>query len=86
MNVLFLLSSLPFIFPLSPCSNMYKILGEDKVMVDKLAPQRLEQEYSLAPDAPQIAFRQLRQSWVDMGYTVPTEDELPRRGLLPPGI
>ncbi|WIA22778.1 hypothetical protein OEZ86_009732 [Tetradesmus obliquus] len=66
--------------------NMYKILGEDKVMVDKLAPQRLEQEYSLAPDAPQIAFRQLRQEWVDMGYTVPAEDELPRRGLLPRDI
>jgi len=28
-------------------SNMYKILGEDKVMVDKLAPERLEAEYSL---------------------------------------
>ncbi len=26
---------------------MYKILGEDKVMVDKLAPERLEAEYSL---------------------------------------
>jgi hypothetical protein len=65
---------------------MLKILGEDKVMVDKLSPQRLEQEYSLAPDAPQIAFRQLRQSWVDMGYTVPTEEEVPRRGLLPRDI
>ena len=32
---------------LPPCSNMYKILGEDKVMVDKLAPERLEAEYSL---------------------------------------
>jgi hypothetical protein len=26
---------------------MYKILGEDKVMVDKLAPERVEAEYSL---------------------------------------
>lgn len=26
---------------------MYKILGEDKVMVDRLAPERLEVEYSL---------------------------------------
>lgn len=26
---------------------MYKILGEDRVMVDKLAPERLEVEYSL---------------------------------------
>ncbi|KAF6265516.1 hypothetical protein COO60DRAFT_1623882 [Scenedesmus sp. NREL 46B-D3] len=77
---------LPFADCRSPRSNMLKILGEDKVMVDRLAPQRLEQEYSLAPDAPQIAFRQLRQSWVDMGYAVPAEDDLPRRGLLPPGI
>lgn len=63
---------------------MYKILGEDKVMVDKLAPERLAAEYSLAPDLPQIAFRQLRQEWIDMGYGVPPESELPRRGLLPP--
>eukprot|EP00878_Enallax_costatus_P003488 GHUV01003701.1.p1 GENE.GHUV01003701.1~~GHUV01003701.1.p1 ORF type:complete len:521 (+),score=199.28 GHUV01003701.1:1499-3061(+) len=63
--------------------NMYKILGEDKVMVDKLAPERLNVEYSLAPDMPQIAFRQLRQEWIDIGYGVPTEKEMPRRGLLP---
>jgi hypothetical protein len=62
---------------------MYKILGEDKVMVDRLAPERLAVEYSLAPDMPQIAFRQLRQEWIDMGYGVPTENEVPRRGLLP---
>jgi hypothetical protein len=30
---------------------MYKILCEDKVMVDKLAPERLEQEYSLVSDS-----------------------------------
>eukprot|EP00879_Flechtneria_rotunda_P001340 GHRR01001490.1.p1 GENE.GHRR01001490.1~~GHRR01001490.1.p1 ORF type:complete len:182 (+),score=48.78 GHRR01001490.1:390-935(+) len=65
--------------------NMYKILGEDKVMVDRLAPERLEREYSLAPDLPQIAYRQLRQEWVDMGYAVPSEKMLPRRGLLPEG-
>lgn len=35
---------------------------------------------------PQIAFRQLRQEWIDLGYGVPPETELPRRGgLLPPG-
>jgi hypothetical protein len=34
------------------CSNMYKILGEDKVMVDKLAPERLEAEYSLVSSWP----------------------------------
>jgi hypothetical protein len=62
---------------------MYKILGEDKVMVEKLAAERLPVEYSLAPDAPQIAFRKLRQDWIDMGYGVPPESELPRQGLLP---
>ena len=36
-----------------------------------------------APDLPQIAFRQLRQEWIDMGYGYPPESELPRRGLLP---
>ncbi|KAF8066301.1 SAE2 [Scenedesmus sp. PABB004] len=51
--------------------NMFKILGEDKVMVDRLAPERVAQEFSLAPDVPQIAFRALRQEWVDMGYAVP---------------
>jgi hypothetical protein len=38
-----------------------------------------------APDLPQIAFRQLRQEWIDMGYGVPPESEVPRRGLLPKG-
>jgi hypothetical protein len=38
---------LVFVFVFVFCSNMYKILGEDKVMVDKLAPERLEAEYSL---------------------------------------
>ena len=116
---------------------MYKILGEDKVMVDTLRtevraaaaprrapsclaartltrlaralaccrrarclaprgsqsspprpptrppPQALPAEYSLAPDAPQIAFRKLRQQWVDIGYAVPPEAPgAPRRGLL----
>jgi len=33
---------------------MFKILGEDKVMVEKLTPERLEAEFSLGPDAPQV--------------------------------
>lgn len=46
-------------------------------------PQALPVEYSLAPDAPQIAFRQLRAEWVKMGYAVPPEEPgRPRRGLL----
>jgi hypothetical protein len=61
---------------------MFKILGEDKVMVERLAPERLGRELSLGPDAPQLAFRKLRQEWVDMGYAAPTERGDPeRRGL-----
>jgi hypothetical protein len=33
---------------------MFKILGEDKVMVEKLTPERLAAEFSLGPDAPQV--------------------------------
>jgi hypothetical protein len=33
---------------------MFKILGEDKVMVEKLTPERLQAEFSLGPDAPQV--------------------------------
>lgn len=62
---------------------MFKILGEDKVMVEKLTPERLEAEFSLGPDAPQVAFRKLRQEWIDMGYGVPPESIKPRRGLAP---
>lgn len=65
-------------------NNMYKILGEDKVMVDRLRAEALPQEYSLAPDAPQLVFRQLRNEWVRMGYAVPpASPDRPRRGLLP---
>ncbi|WIA21123.1 hypothetical protein OEZ85_005438 [Tetradesmus obliquus] len=62
---------------------MFKILGEDKVMVEKLTPERLSHEFSLGPDAPQVAFRALRQEWIDMGYGVPPESVKPRRGLAP---
>lgn len=62
---------------------MFKILGEDKVMVEKLTPERLAAEFSLGPDAPQIAFRKLRQEWIDMGYGVLPESVKPRRGLGP---
>lgn len=49
-------------------SQMFKILGEDKVMVEKLRPDALDFEYSLGPDGPQVAFRKLRDEWVKMGY------------------
>ena len=55
---------------------------KNKVMVERLAPERLGKELSLGPDAPQLAFRKLRQEWVDMGYAAPTEGDAPeRRGL-----
>lgn len=50
---------------------MMKILGEDKVMVEKLRPELLVKEYSVRADLPQIEFRKLRQQWVDLGYVRP---------------
>jgi phenylpropionate dioxygenase-like ring-hydroxylating dioxygenase large terminal subunit len=50
---------------------MMKILGEDKVMVEKLRPHMLVKEYSVRSDLPQIEFRKLRQQWVDLGYVRP---------------
>lgn len=61
---------------------MFKILGEDKVMVETLKPAALRHELSLPPDMPQVAFRQLRQEWVDMGYAVPPESTSGHRGSL----
>lgn len=49
-------------------AQMFKILGEDRAMVELLRPDQLEHEYSLAPDGPQVAFRKLRDEWVRMGY------------------
>ncbi|GLC44619.1 hypothetical protein PLESTB_001326400 [Pleodorina starrii] len=53
--------------------NMYKILTEDKVMIELLKPEQLAEELSLEADRPQIAFRKLRQEWIDMGYGVAPE-------------
>jgi hypothetical protein len=48
-----------------------------------LPPQALPAEYSLAPDAPQIAFRALRHDWARAGFVAPPESpRRPRRGLL----
>lgn len=52
---------------------MLRILGEDKVMVEALRPDLLHREISVKADMAQIAFRKLRQSYVDMGYGVPPE-------------
>ncbi len=41
-----------------------------QVMVETVVPEQLPHEFSLAADIPQVAFRKLRQEWVDMGYAV----------------
>ena len=49
---------------------MLRILGEDKAMVERLAPAALDVEVSVKADLPQTAFRKLRQEYLDMGYGV----------------
>jgi hypothetical protein len=62
---------------------MYKILGEDKVMLEQLHPERVKAEISVRADLPQIAFRNLRQEYLDMGYGVPA-DAAAQRAIQPP--
>jgi len=52
-------------------------------MIETLHPERLQQEFSLGPDAPQIAFRRLRQRWIDMGYGIDPEPTGPGTTLAP---
>ncbi|KAK9917944.1 hypothetical protein WJX75_009983 [Coccomyxa subellipsoidea] len=47
---------------------MIRILSEDKAMVEQLRPDMLAREISVKADLPQIAFRKLRQEYIDMGY------------------
>ncbi|GIL48718.1 hypothetical protein Vafri_5168 [Volvox africanus] len=63
-------------------NNMYKILSEDKVMIEQLKPEQLMTEVSLQADLPQIAFRKLRQEWIDMGYGVQPEQLSDHSGSL----
>jgi len=56
---------------------MKKILSEDKAMVEQLNYEQLPTEYSVRADGPQVMFRKLRQQYVDLGYSVPTENVLP---------
>lgn len=37
-------------------------------MVEKLRPDLLHREVSVRSDLPQIAFRKLRQEYINMGY------------------
>ena len=39
-------------------------------MVEKLLPESLGREISVKADAPQMAFRKLRQEYIAMGYGV----------------
>jgi phenylpropionate dioxygenase-like ring-hydroxylating dioxygenase large terminal subunit len=52
---------------------MLRILSEDKAMVEELRPDLLAREISVKADLPQIAFRKLRQEYIDMGYGVTPE-------------
>jgi phenylpropionate dioxygenase-like ring-hydroxylating dioxygenase large terminal subunit len=52
---------------------MIKILSEDRAMVEKLRYEELATEYSVHADLPQLAFRKLRQQWVDLMGVVPSE-------------
>ncbi|KAG2424757.1 hypothetical protein HYH02_015139 [Chlamydomonas schloesseri] len=75
-------------FALSPLfddytrKSMFKILGEDKAMIELLKPEQLLSEVSLEADKPQIAFRKLRQEWVDMGYGVQPDPIASHKGSL----
>lgn len=62
--------------------NMFKILGEDKVMLEQLRPEQIKTELSLEADKPQVAFRKLRQEWIDMGYAAPPESVTSHNGSL----
>lgn len=68
---------LHFLIVLALCSPqadmvhaLCRILTEDKGMVEQLRPEMLPREVSVKADLPQIAFRKLRQEYIDMGYGV----------------
>ncbi|GMH42660.1 hypothetical protein BSKO_10579 [Bryopsis sp. KO-2023] len=67
---------------------MYRILGEDKVMVEKLRPEETMHEVSVRADLPQIMFRKLRQEYINMGYgyTPQSFDQPPSQNGVPPGF
>ena len=50
---------------------MLRILGEDRQVVERLAPDALDVEVSVKADLMQTGFRKLRQEYLDMGYGVP---------------
>jgi len=60
---------------------MMRILGEDKDMVERLRPDLLGQEFSVRADLPQVAFRKLRQQYIDLGYGRAPERASPFQGV-----
>ncbi|KAL4444862.1 hypothetical protein ABPG77_003912 [Micractinium sp. CCAP 211/92] len=54
-------------------SAMQRIQGEDRVILDKVRPELLAREFSLAPDMAQIAFRKMRHEFVERGFWEPNE-------------
>lgn len=54
-------------------SAMQRIQGEDRVILDKVRPDLLDREFSLAPDMAQVAFRKMRQEFVQRGFWEPNE-------------
>ena len=46
---------------------MENILGEDKVILEMLRPEEVTTEISLSADAPQMAFRRMRQGYISRG-------------------
>ncbi|KAK3247277.1 hypothetical protein CYMTET_43220 [Cymbomonas tetramitiformis] len=50
--------------------SMFDIFGEDKAMIEQLLPEQIIKEINVRADLPQLKYRQLRQSYLDMGYGV----------------
>ena len=76
LHSLFLLAISSASMPFPP----HRILTEDKAMVENLEPEMLGREISVKADMPQMAFRKLRQQYIDLGYGVAPET----KPILPP--
>jgi phenylpropionate dioxygenase-like ring-hydroxylating dioxygenase large terminal subunit len=52
---------------------MLKIQNEDKIMIEQLKHDQVPVEYNVGIDAFQVAFRVLRQRYIDSGFLVPPD-------------
>lgn len=52
------------------CRGMKNILGEDKVILEQLAPYEVATEVSLKADMPQLTLRRMRQRYIDAGAAI----------------